>query len=209
MSGPPSHYELPGTADIWPVHRPALVIGHFANLRLQHRATRWSSRELFFVKRCLAAVDRDVVCCVPDSSAAVGFHPQSGCTRVGATQPMIFPADETTDIGYESVTADYTARGSRFTGKINWVQIDLGGDDHDHSSTPTNASASLWPAAPADTCFAAGRYAPPRVKRCFGDVALFDMSISGSFLGDGQHAGLSVFGAAAVRVKAQRRTIRM
>ena len=29
--------------------------------------------------------------------------PQSGCTRVGATQPMIFSADETTDIGYESV----------------------------------------------------------------------------------------------------------
>ena len=25
-----------------------------------------------------------------------------------------------------------TARDSRFTGKINWVQIDLGKDDHDH-----------------------------------------------------------------------------
>ena len=58
-----------------------------------------------------------------------------GTGRVGATQPMIFSADETTDIGYESgttVTADYTAHGSRFSGKINWVQIDLGKDDHDH-----------------------------------------------------------------------------
>ena len=48
-----------------------------------------------------------------------------GTGRVGATQPMIFSADETTDIGYESgttVTSDYTARDSRFTGKINWVQ---------------------------------------------------------------------------------------
>ena len=46
-----------------------------------------------------------------------------GAGRVGATQPMIFSADETTDIGYESgttVTPDYTAHGSRFTGKINW-----------------------------------------------------------------------------------------
>ena len=35
-----------------------------------------------------------------------------GTGRVGATQPMVFSADETTDIGYESgttVTADYTA----------------------------------------------------------------------------------------------------
>jgi arylsulfatase A-like enzyme len=62
-----------------------------------------------------------------------------GSGRVGATQPMIFSADETTDIGYESgttVTADYTAHGSRFTGKIQWVQIDLGADDHDHFIDP-------------------------------------------------------------------------
>ena len=62
-----------------------------------------------------------------------------GTGRVGATQPMIFSADETTDIGYESgttVTADYTAHASRFTGKIHWVQIDLGKDDHDHFIDP-------------------------------------------------------------------------
>ena len=62
-----------------------------------------------------------------------------GAGRVEATQAMIFSADETTDIGYESgttVTADYTAHGSRFTGKINWVQIDLGADDHDHFIDP-------------------------------------------------------------------------
>jgi hypothetical protein len=62
-----------------------------------------------------------------------------GTGRVGVTQPMIFSADETTDIGYESgttVTSDDTAHGSRFTGKINWVQIDLGKDDNDHFIDP-------------------------------------------------------------------------
>jgi arylsulfatase len=62
-----------------------------------------------------------------------------GRGRVGATQPMIFSADETTDIGYESgttVTPDYTARGSRFTGKIHRVQLDIGTDDHDHFIDP-------------------------------------------------------------------------
>jgi hypothetical protein len=62
-----------------------------------------------------------------------------GSGRVGATQPMVFSADETTDIGYESgttVSSDYTAHGSRFTGKINWVQLDLGKDDHDHFIDP-------------------------------------------------------------------------
>ncbi len=58
-----------------------------------------------------------------------------GTGRVGATQPLVFSADETTDIGYESgttVTPDYSTRDSRFTGRIHWVRIDLGGDDHEH-----------------------------------------------------------------------------
>ena len=62
-----------------------------------------------------------------------------GTSRVGATQPMVFSADETTDIGYESgttVTPDYSARTSRFTGKIHWVRIDLGDDSHSHTIDP-------------------------------------------------------------------------
>jgi arylsulfatase len=62
-----------------------------------------------------------------------------GTGRVAATQPMIFSADETTDIGYESgttVTPDYTAHSSRFTGKIHWVQLDVGVDDNDHFIDP-------------------------------------------------------------------------
>jgi arylsulfatase A-like enzyme len=62
-----------------------------------------------------------------------------GKGRVEATQPMVFSADETTDIGYESgttVSPDYDAHTSRFTGKLHWVQIDLGDDDHDHYIDP-------------------------------------------------------------------------
>ncbi len=62
-----------------------------------------------------------------------------GSGRVGATQAMVFSADETTDIGYESgtpVTPDYTTHGSRFKGKINWVQLDVGTDDNDHFIDP-------------------------------------------------------------------------
>ena len=62
-----------------------------------------------------------------------------GKGRVQATQAMGFSADETTDIGYESgtpVSADYTTHSSKFSGKINWVQIDVGKDDHDHFIDP-------------------------------------------------------------------------
>ncbi|KQX06934.1 MULTISPECIES: arylsulfatase [unclassified Leifsonia] len=62
-----------------------------------------------------------------------------GTGRVGATQALIFSADETTDVGYESgttVSPDYTAATSRFTGKIHWVQIDVGVEDNDHFIDP-------------------------------------------------------------------------
>ncbi len=62
-----------------------------------------------------------------------------GSGRVEITQPMIFSADETTDVGYESgtsVSPDYTPQSSRFTGKIHWVQIDTGDDDHEHLIDP-------------------------------------------------------------------------
>jgi arylsulfatase A-like enzyme len=57
-----------------------------------------------------------------------------GTGRVDLTQPMVFSADETTDIGSDlamPVSADY-AGNDRFNGKIHVVQIDLGDDDHSH-----------------------------------------------------------------------------
>jgi len=62
-----------------------------------------------------------------------------GSGRVQITQAMIFSADETTDIGYESgtcVSPDYTSKDSKFTGKINWVQLDAGKEDADHLIDP-------------------------------------------------------------------------
>jgi arylsulfatase A-like enzyme len=62
-----------------------------------------------------------------------------GHGRVEATQAIIFSADETTDIGYESgtsVSSAYSPGTSRFTGRIDWVQLDVGKDDHDHFISP-------------------------------------------------------------------------
>jgi arylsulfatase A-like enzyme len=66
---------------------------------------------------------------------------EAGKGRVDETQAIIFSGDETTDIGYETgttVSPDYTAHTSRFTGTINWVRIDLGDDakDADHYIDP-------------------------------------------------------------------------
>jgi arylsulfatase len=61
--------------------------------------------------------------------------------RVDATQPMAFSADETTDVGSDSATPvsdDYGPRDSQFSGRVHWVQIDLGedADDADHLISP-------------------------------------------------------------------------
>jgi len=66
---------------------------------------------------------------------------QVGEGRVDATVPMLFSADETTDVGSDTATPvsdDYTPRDSIFTGRIEWVEIDLGDDakDDDHLITP-------------------------------------------------------------------------
>ena len=60
--------------------------------------------------------------------------------RVDATVPMVFSADETTDVGADTATPvsdDYTPRGSVFTGRIEWVQIDIdeAAEDLDHLIT--------------------------------------------------------------------------
>lgn len=50
---------------------------------------------------------------------------------------MIFSADETTEVAYEAgtpVSADHTR--DRFSGKVNWVKLDLGDHTHDHLVDP-------------------------------------------------------------------------
>jgi arylsulfatase len=66
---------------------------------------------------------------------------RAGDGRVDATVPMLFSADETTDVGSDSgtpVSDDHGPRDSRFTGRVRWVEIDLGDDakDADHLITP-------------------------------------------------------------------------
>ena len=58
--------------------------------------------------------------------------------RINATVPMIYSGDETCDIGSDSgtpVSEDYAGESSNFTGTINWVELRIGDDGHDHLIT--------------------------------------------------------------------------
>jgi arylsulfatase len=55
--------------------------------------------------------------------------------RIEQTEPFVFSADETCDIGYESGSLVCTDYGrNHFNGEVNWVEIDVGEDanDSDH-----------------------------------------------------------------------------
>ncbi|HEU0024834.1 MAG TPA: arylsulfatase [Thermoleophilaceae bacterium] len=60
--------------------------------------------------------------------------------RVEHTVPMIFSADETTDLGRDSATpvSDDHGADNEFTGRVRWVQIDVdeAAEDVDHLITP-------------------------------------------------------------------------
>jgi arylsulfatase len=61
--------------------------------------------------------------------------------RVEATVPMLFSADETTDVGSDSATPvsdDYGSRDGAFTGSVRWVQLDVAeaAEDEDHVISP-------------------------------------------------------------------------
>ena len=58
-----------------------------------------------------------------------------GKGRVKQSQPMGYSADEACDVGSDTgspASPEYGPRGNKFTGEIQWVQIDIGTDDHDH-----------------------------------------------------------------------------
>jgi arylsulfatase A-like enzyme len=61
--------------------------------------------------------------------------------RVEGTVPMLFSADETTDIGSDSATPvsdDHGPKETEFTGRVDWVQLDIdeAAEDLDHLITP-------------------------------------------------------------------------
>jgi len=75
-----------------------------------------------------------------DVSLFVDGQP-AGSGRVDATVPMVFSADETTDVGSDGATPvseDYGTKDSAFTGRVRWVQIDIdeAAEDLDHLITP-------------------------------------------------------------------------
>lgn len=58
-----------------------------------------------------------------------------GSGRTDQSIPYLISLDETLDVGTDEatpVTPDYPKTSRKFTGKINWVQIDLGLDDNSH-----------------------------------------------------------------------------
>ncbi len=66
---------------------------------------------------------------------------RAGEGRVEQTEPMVFSADETCDVGFEAgspVTDDYPSGGGTFSGEVNWVEIavDKDAEDLDHLISP-------------------------------------------------------------------------
>jgi arylsulfatase A-like enzyme len=62
-----------------------------------------------------------------------------GQGRVERTQPMIYSADEACDVGADTgspASPDYGPTGNKFSGQIDWVQIDIGDDSQDHLIKP-------------------------------------------------------------------------
>jgi arylsulfatase len=64
-----------------------------------------------------------------------------GSGRVDMTVPMVFSADETTDVGSDGgtpVSDDVDPKATEFTGAVHWVQIDIdeAAEDLDHLITP-------------------------------------------------------------------------
>ena len=62
---------------------------------------------------------------------------KTGEGRIEATVPLAFSGDETCDLGSDTaspVSDQYTPEGSRFTGTVEWVQIDIAdaAEDLDH-----------------------------------------------------------------------------
>ena len=65
----------------------------------------------------------------------------AGEGRLDNTVPLVFSADETTDLGQDTgtpVTDDFGSSGRAFNGRIDWVEIDIddAAEDLDHLITP-------------------------------------------------------------------------
>ncbi|KQW78801.1 arylsulfatase [Brevundimonas sp. Root1279] len=62
-----------------------------------------------------------------------------GKGRVEKTQPMGYSADEACDVGNDTgspASPEYGPTNNAFNGQLDWVQIDIGDDDHSHLIKP-------------------------------------------------------------------------
>jgi hypothetical protein len=79
-------------------------------------------------------------CLAKGGSATLCYDGKAvGTGRVDRTQPLLFSSDEACDVGADtgsSASPDYGPTGNKFTGTIDWVQVDPGDDNHYHLITP-------------------------------------------------------------------------
>ena len=98
-----------------------------------------------------------------------------GTGRVGATQPMIFSADETTDVGYESgtsVSPEYSARTAGSPARSTGCRSTPAMTTTTTSSTRTNGCGSPWRDSRAPTAYEETR-AFARVSSSFAWPAIY------------------------------------
>ena len=96
-----------------------------------------------------------------------------GTGRVEATQPMIFSADETTDIGYESgttVTPDYTAPAAGSPARSTGSRSTSATTTTTTSSTPRSACGSPWPGSRRGTARLLRDIEGPAPRRAFASA---------------------------------------
>ncbi|RDI28132.1 hypothetical protein DEU38_107104 [Rhodococcus sp. AG1013] len=71
---------------------------------------------------------------------------ESGSARVPRTHPLYFSFDEGLDVGVDTgmpVYEGYKSPRGKFTGRIDWADIELGDDDHSHLIDPDDALAAV------------------------------------------------------------------
>ncbi|MFD5330125.1 arylsulfatase, partial [Streptomyces sp. NPDC127092] len=70
---------------------------------------------------------------------------EAGSEHVERTHPLYFSFDEGLDVGVDTgmpVYEGYTTPRGKFNGKIDWADIELGDDDHNHLIDPEDALAA-------------------------------------------------------------------
>jgi hypothetical protein len=73
-----------------------------------------------------------------------GEHVGEG--KIAVTEPMLFTATETAEVGRElgtPIVAGTSPNDTEFTGEIKWVELSTGEDDHTHMLDPDSIMQML------------------------------------------------------------------